>query len=705
MSHSLGFPPAGGPCRVIQGFFPGGKPKILQAAPAASAPVQPRTPSAPAPIVPARPANGALQPSLRPGQPPRPVLPSSSLQPRVPQPAAPVRPQVPQPILPKHAAPATLQPQAGNAFALPANFTLKPRGSGQPLPEAIQKKMESFFNTSFADVRVHVGHEAASIGALAFTHGADLYFAPGQYSPQTPQGQQLLGHELTHVVQQRAGRVKNPLGSGVAVVQDVALEAEAERMGMQAASASAPIQAKPEVPPPVSRRPAGSPIVPRFVGPVQSRRPGVSSQSLILPGRVAEMSPIQPRSSGTSGPSGVEVSPPAKVGENRYRIVAGAGGQPIGSVMVHVRSQSEIEVTDLKVDSSIRGRGVGAELIASAASAGQQLGRSRVVLASQDNGSGRLTSWYRRIGFEQAGVNALGCPRMVASIGRVLASVAQARMKPPVAAAGTPGGQALGGPIVPELSGIFRHGSNGSIQPARPASLPGTVRPFRNPRKMIPGTPALSYGRAIQRMEQIKGLPGFYEGALPEANQAGTHNTVWSQTNTAGNSPMSHSSVSLTQKARKLLTQYAGIDHLANEENTHAEDRLAALVHQLAILTFNETGSIPPTIEIPWFFVSASPCTSVGGTSTKGGFGCTENLINWYQNGLLIHESEECGQLRVRVKIGELNVNHLYGSNSYKGAEASLAALKRLKGAGAVDKWTIGHAPRLKGDWPLSSET
>jgi Domain of unknown function (DUF4157) len=41
--------------------------------------------------------------------------------------------------------------------------------------------MESFFNTSFADVRVHVGHEAAAIGALAFTHGADLYFAPGQY--------------------------------------------------------------------------------------------------------------------------------------------------------------------------------------------------------------------------------------------------------------------------------------------------------------------------------------------------------------------------------------------------------------------------------------------------------------------------------------------------------------------------------------------
>ena len=152
---------------------------------------------------------------------------------------------MPQPILPNDPRPAALQPATGNAFALPANFTLKPRGSGQPLPEPVQKKMESFFNTSFAEVRIHVGHEAAAIGALAFTHGTDLYFAPGQYNPQSTQGQQLLGHELTHVVQQRSGRVRNPLGEGVAVVQDPALEAEAERMGLRAASAAPPIQAKP----------------------------------------------------------------------------------------------------------------------------------------------------------------------------------------------------------------------------------------------------------------------------------------------------------------------------------------------------------------------------------------------------------------------------------------------------------------------------
>jgi Domain of unknown function (DUF4157) len=45
--------------------------------------------------------------------------------------------------------------------------------------------MEALFNTSFVDVRVHVGPEAPSIGALAFTHGTDLYLAPGHYHPQS----------------------------------------------------------------------------------------------------------------------------------------------------------------------------------------------------------------------------------------------------------------------------------------------------------------------------------------------------------------------------------------------------------------------------------------------------------------------------------------------------------------------------------------
>jgi len=113
---------------------------------------------------------------------------------------------------------------------------LRPRSGGWPLPRDVQAKMEAALGANFSDVRVHVGPEASAIGAIAFTWGSELHFAPGQYNPHTPHGQFLLGHELAHVVQQRAGRVANPFGSGVAVVQDHALEAEADRLGRMAST-------------------------------------------------------------------------------------------------------------------------------------------------------------------------------------------------------------------------------------------------------------------------------------------------------------------------------------------------------------------------------------------------------------------------------------------------------------------------------------
>lgn len=116
------------------------------------------------------------------------------------------------------------------------------KGPGRPLHPVVQQKMEAVFATSFADVRIHEGPEAASLGALVFTSGNNLYFAPGQYNPNTPQGERVLAHELAHVVQQRAGRVRNPFGSGVALVRNHALEAEAERMAQRATSMVGTVQ-------------------------------------------------------------------------------------------------------------------------------------------------------------------------------------------------------------------------------------------------------------------------------------------------------------------------------------------------------------------------------------------------------------------------------------------------------------------------------
>ena len=107
-------------------------------------------------------------------------------------------------------------------------------GQGLSLPRALLAKMEAAFATDFSSVRIYVGPQAARLGALAFTTGNDLYFAPGQFQPDTIRGQQLIGHELTHVVQQRQGRVRAPPG-GTSVVHNQALEAEADRLGMYAA--------------------------------------------------------------------------------------------------------------------------------------------------------------------------------------------------------------------------------------------------------------------------------------------------------------------------------------------------------------------------------------------------------------------------------------------------------------------------------------
>lgn len=85
------------------------------------------------------------------------------------------------------------------------------RGGGSPMDTQVQAKMESAFGSSFSDVNIHTDSRAdqmaESIGATAFTTGSDIFFRQGQYNPDSRQGQELLGHELTHVVQQRGGSV------------------------------------------------------------------------------------------------------------------------------------------------------------------------------------------------------------------------------------------------------------------------------------------------------------------------------------------------------------------------------------------------------------------------------------------------------------------------------------------------------------------
>lgn len=84
------------------------------------------------------------------------------------------------------------------------------KGQGRSLPEPTQSFMESRFGQDFSQVRVHADSEAAqlnqSLNAQAFTYGRDVLFGAGKYRPDSETGQQLIAHELTHVLQQTGQR-------------------------------------------------------------------------------------------------------------------------------------------------------------------------------------------------------------------------------------------------------------------------------------------------------------------------------------------------------------------------------------------------------------------------------------------------------------------------------------------------------------------
>jgi hypothetical protein len=76
------------------------------------------------------------------------------------------------------------------------------------IPDYIRTKMEKSFGTDFSDVKVHQNsEEAKSLNAVAFTQGNEIHFASG-YNPYSSQGQEYLGHELLHVLQQKSGIVE-----------------------------------------------------------------------------------------------------------------------------------------------------------------------------------------------------------------------------------------------------------------------------------------------------------------------------------------------------------------------------------------------------------------------------------------------------------------------------------------------------------------
>lgn len=87
-------------------------------------------------------------------------------------------------------------------------------GSG-PVPDAIRSSAEAHLGVDLGGTELRADHAAArhadALGALAVTEGSRVSFANGQLSLASRAGRDLLGHELTHVAQQRAASTSGPL--------------------------------------------------------------------------------------------------------------------------------------------------------------------------------------------------------------------------------------------------------------------------------------------------------------------------------------------------------------------------------------------------------------------------------------------------------------------------------------------------------------
>ncbi len=115
------------------------------------------------------------------------------------------------------------------------------RGGGQPLDSAVQKQMSESMGHDFSGVRVHTSPEAdalsQSLNAKAFTTGQDIFFKQGEYNPGASSGQELLAHELTHVVQQSSGQVSGNSGKMTVRPAGDVYEQEADATARQAVQA------------------------------------------------------------------------------------------------------------------------------------------------------------------------------------------------------------------------------------------------------------------------------------------------------------------------------------------------------------------------------------------------------------------------------------------------------------------------------------
>ena len=117
---------------------------------------------------------------------------------------------------------------------MPMQTSTHQNTSDQTGESSLSSKAQEIASTDFSNVQFKESQSASNMGALAYTQGNQVTFAPGKYQPQTKSGQELIWHELTHVKQQRDGIVKpTTQAKGLPVNDDPSLENEADQVAKE----------------------------------------------------------------------------------------------------------------------------------------------------------------------------------------------------------------------------------------------------------------------------------------------------------------------------------------------------------------------------------------------------------------------------------------------------------------------------------------
>lgn len=126
----------------------------------------------------------------------------------------------------KRKAPASKAPaQEPKAVSRSQMLRLSGAGEPQPMSPALRERFEPGFAADFSNIRISRGRIPEEMGVQAVAQGTDILL-------DSRAGMDVLGHELAHVVQQAQGRV----AGGYPVVENAALEHEADVMGQRAAA-------------------------------------------------------------------------------------------------------------------------------------------------------------------------------------------------------------------------------------------------------------------------------------------------------------------------------------------------------------------------------------------------------------------------------------------------------------------------------------